>query len=286
MISNNYLVKTDHITKILQQKIDDEIPIEIRKNVLSLKSGHDINIHLITRKNFMKQSNQLLFISNDQNELFKKYKPFLDKKKEKITLHENRVLKKKEEVYKILEYTKIGGATKFCNMGFAGKPALNGAPEFDYLNTCLYKNCIFTCDKSELNDADALLMHLTDVYTELIKIPTALNDLMQKRRPEQPWILWNDEANFVENNFDSLKFNWTLSYKIESEASYGTYGFYAPDNEKIKGFENFVEENFNRRSPNSIWFVSNCASEFRNHFTLDLGLNTGVTIFHGTLFLV
>ncbi len=264
-------------TRPIRLRTANTIPIEIQKNIPSLKSGDDIYKEA-SKSYYMERLLNALFIDQRQNDLFKLYKPILNTEKDKKTLPELRLLKKKDEVYIILEYTKIGGGPKFCNMGFPGKPATNGAPDFDYLDTCLYKNCMFTCDKSQLNEADALLMHLTDVFSELISVPEALDELTKTRRPDQTWILWNDEANFVETHFDQLRFNWTLSYKIESEASYGTYGFYAPSTEKIENFDVFVKQNFDRRSSNSVWFVSNCASDLRNKFTLGLSVNSAVIL--------
>lgn len=54
-------------------------------------------------------------------------------------------------------------------MNFPGLPHNNSAPNFKYLDKCEYKNCIFTCDKSQASTADAFFFHLTDVHSELVK---------------------------------------------------------------------------------------------------------------------
>ena len=154
------------------------------------------------------------------------------------------------------------------------------------MDTCKYKNCQFSCDKSLLGKADALIMHLTDVYAELLNNQVALGVLIAARRAEQPWILWNDEANNVNSRIDSMKFNWTLSYKAESEGSYGTYGCYESaqaGNIKKKNidelFEKFVRENFERRQMGSVWFVSNCGSGSRNMFAVGISIYSKVNIY-------
>ena len=104
------------------------------------------------------------------------------------------------------------------------------------------------------------------------------------RNNKQVWILWNDEANTVEKSMDQYKFNWTISYKIESEASIGAYGFVGSRVNKMTdtSFDKFVTKNFEERKDQSIWFVSNCLSNFRNIFVVKLAAYTDVS--HCNLF--
>ena len=127
-------------------------------------------------------------------------------------------------------------------------------------------------------------MHLTDVQIEILSNPQELKQLKSKRKLNQPWILWNDEANSVGTHFDQLNFNWTQSYKIESEASYGAYGYYARLGEDMsdEAFLKRVNNNFEKRKSNSLWFVSNCGSKIRNKFAVDLSMNSNV-YFHELL---
>jgi hypothetical protein len=70
---------------------------------------------------------------------------------------------------------------------------------------------------------------------------------------------------------DQYKFNWTISYKIESEASIGAYGFIGNMVNKMTdtSFDKLVTKNFEERKDQSIWFVSNCQSTKRNKFAVD-----------------
>ena len=86
---------------------------------------------------------------------------------------------------------------------------------YDLLDTCAYKNCFFTCNKSLIAEADALLVHDTNDFNFKIE-----------RSASQVLIFWTDEANVVDERLDELKFNWTISFRQESEASYCTYGCY------------------------------------------------------------
>ena len=77
---------------------------------------------------------------------------------------------------------------------------------------------------------------------------------------------------------DEFKFNWTMSYKLKSEASHGTYGFYST-NEKIIDSKSFMEDlkkEFNSRKTTALWFVSNCDSIGRNIFVTRLSQRTEV----------
>lgn len=96
------------------------------------------------------------------------------------------------------------------------------------------------------------------------------------RSKSQLWILWNDEANIVSTKMDDFNFNWTMSYKMESEASIGTYGFYDSEQMSNQQFEILVKSNFDNRKSSSIWMVSNCVSKSRNQFSVDLGSYSNV----------
>ena len=102
-----------------------------------------------------------------------------------------------------------------------------------------------------------------------------------KRSKSQVWLLWNDEANPVISAMDDFNFNWTISFKTESEASLGAYGYYSSKSETMseQEFENLVENNFNSRAFSSVWIVSNCVSTIRNQFAVDLATYSPVNNF-------
>jgi len=107
-----------------------------------------------------------------------------------------------------------------------------------------------------------------DVYNSIFNFP---------RNKSQTWILWNDEANHVEQQFDDFNMNWTISYLYESEASYASYGTYQKSKEEWTMTR--IEKEFMERSDNSIWFVSNCNSKYRNRFVPKLSQFTNVNIY-------
>lgn len=146
----------------------------------------------------------------------------------------------------------------------------NGNTTYDLLDTCAYKNCFFTCNKSLAADADALLIH--DTY--------GLSNNFN-RSASQLLIFWNDEANQVDKRLDQFKFNWTISFKQESEASYCTYGCYAHNKIKLKylNFLKLIRKEFIKREKTSVWFVSNCNSEYRLNYAVQLARTFNLTIY-------
>lgn len=99
-----------------------------------------------------------------------------------------------EDEYTILEYTKIGGSSRFCEY-FEGPEANDTiAREKVYLEQCPYKNCRFTCDKSKAKAAHVLLFHETDLYREMSPNYLAKLQLSITDRAAQIWLLWNDEV--------------------------------------------------------------------------------------------
>ncbi len=142
---------------------------------------------------------------------------------------------------------------------------------YDLLETCAYKNCFFTCNKSLIAEADALLVHdIRDDFNYKIK-PTA----------SQVLIFWNDEANPVDKRLDELNFNWTISFRHESEASYCTYGCYEQNKFSLKHFDfsETIRKNFVTRKNSSVWFVSNCNSEYRINFAIKMAQTFSVKIY-------
>jgi hypothetical protein len=99
------------------------------------------------------------------------------------------------------------------------------------------------------------------------------------------WILWIDEANREIVDLNQYKFNWTLSFRQDSEVSIGSYGILIQRNKK-KNFsqnnsdfiqiltnanieitdlalENLILSNYRYRHKHALWFVSNCSPKRR-----------------------
>ena len=63
-----------------------------------------------------------------------------------------------------------------------------------------------------------MLFHESDMKKELKLDPNYIKTIaeMHMSKPEQIYVLWNDETNKVLESFDSINFNWTLSYRYYS----------------------------------------------------------------------
>ncbi len=89
-------------------------------------------------------------------------------------------------LYNVLVYTKVFGNYKFCD---------KSSRSIQQLNECPYKNCHFTCDKSEIYRVNAVIFHELDLYKETIEDFLFLKRLSRSKiRSNQLWILWNDEV--------------------------------------------------------------------------------------------
>jgi hypothetical protein len=99
------------------------------------------------------------------------------------------------------------------------------------------------------------------------------------------WILWIDEANREIEHLNQYKFNWTLSFRQDSEVSIGSYGILInrtkektilnPPSDFIEiltnanieitdmSLENHILSNYRYRDKHALWFISNCGPERR-----------------------
>jgi glycoprotein 3-alpha-L-fucosyltransferase len=202
--------------------------------------------------------------------------------------------------YIILEYTKIFGASKFCenkldkNMmeqykddkrfmkTFSNENKKTTNRRYNLLDNCEYKNCFFTCDKSQVSTANALLFHDYDLMNEWPFFPFYYWNLFKQRLTNQLWIYWNDEPKTVESSIDKFNFNWTMSYNLQSDISKCAYG--CLKNSERNDHQNFIKEikiEFSKRINSALWFVSNCGSTLRLQYALKLSKLFNVKI-HGS----
>lgn len=121
-----------------------------------------------------------------------------------------RILKRTD--YLIVEFTKFFYQTKYCHLF---DQDFNKAKENVFLKECFYKNCVFSCDKSKVLKADALLFYDYDLVRESTESSIYIKSFLhtRKSRKDQIWILWNDEPNKVSNILDRYQMNWTISYR-------------------------------------------------------------------------
>jgi hypothetical protein len=119
-----------------------------------------------------------------------------------------------------------------------------------------------------------------------------MQEKLNHRSSNDIWILWIDEANRQLEHLNKYKFNWTLSFRQDSEISIGTYGLLVRDDHNknfysnnksdlilssdflyiltnrnilITDFtlENHILTNYRYRSKHALWFVSNCDPKHR-----------------------
>ena len=119
-----------------------------------------------------------------------------------------------------------------------------------------------------------------------------MQEKLKYRSTKDIWILWIDEANRQLEHLNEYQFNWTISFRQDSEISIGTYGLLIPDDSKSNFhsinksdlilpsnilrlltnpnilitdslLENQIFTNYRYRSKHALWFVSNCDPQDR-----------------------
>ena len=189
--------------------------------------------------------------------------------------------------YLIMEYTKVFQRSKYCekiilnenNLEFNKKSKSDES--YDLLDNCQFKNCYFTCEKSYSRESDALLFHFSDLYNEIEKNKTDYESLIRSRNKDQIWILWQDEPDYsLSTFFDRFKFNWTISFYRNSEASLFAYGgtTLTDDQRTYDEFIQKMKNDFEKRKNSAVWFVSNCQSQNRLKFANELGAHFPVIV--------
>lgn len=94
----------------------------------------------------------------------------------------------------------------------------------------------------------------------------------------------NLKANPVRDSIDAFQFNWTMSYRVDSEVSDCSYGCtYSKQNDDRDDdqFKAWIESEFKRRNTSALWFVSNCAPKLRLQFASSLSNHFPVKVFGG-----
>ncbi|CAF3778380.1 unnamed protein product [Rotaria socialis] len=186
-----------------------------------------------------------------------------------------------QTTFEIFEETPVFERPKFCSSKHIFHPQ------------CPYKNCIWSCDKSPMNHENirrANIFHHVDIK------PEDIHEKQKYRSHHDIWILWVDEANRQIEHLNEYKFNWTLSFRQDSEISIGTYGLiiesdnnnyiHANNNSDAIMFssdflyilqnhsillsditlENYILTNYRYRSKHALWFVSNCEPKQRLNY--------------------
>jgi glycoprotein 3-alpha-L-fucosyltransferase len=86
-------------------------------------------------------------------------------------------------------------------------------------------------------------------------------------KPNSIWILWSDEPPTLVDYaiFKSYRFNWTISFKLNSEVSLGSYGLFTKRKSLRTNSDHslWIDQQFHHRSNAALWFVSNCDAKER-----------------------
>lgn len=214
-------------------------------------------------------------------------------------IHENerateKLILEPERSFLIVEHTKVFREPKFCSK--TSEAIFNSK-----LESCEFSNCFYTCDTKEASiaNADAFLFHLGDLEDEYKstyqrnldsflrgthQFPETIFLNRPRKNPNQVWILWNDEANLIDPQFNRLSsfFNWTMSYKSDAEIYEGTYGFF----KKQKVNQNMIADarveiarHFKTKKNAILWFVTNCKSPDRIRIALEISKYYPVNVY-------
>ncbi|CAF4694703.1 unnamed protein product, partial [Rotaria sp. Silwood2] len=183
-----------------------------------------------------------------------------------------------QTTFEIFEETPVFQRPKFCSSTHI------------FHSQCPYKNCLWNCRKSPINYENirrANVFHHVDIK------PEEMYEKQKHRSHNDIWVLWIDEANRQIEHLNEYKFNWTLSFRQDSEISIGTYGLLIPNDDDNKNFyfnnksdlllssdflyiltnhsilitdfmlENYILTNYRYRFKHALWFVSNCEPKQR-----------------------
>jgi hypothetical protein len=206
------------------------------------------------------------------NEVYKTYVANSLRIKTESKTAPNEIVTTAKTTFTILEMNKVYGSYKYCNL--AQPPMI--------LDLCSYQNCMFSCDRSRIADADAIIVYFSPTANT-----TELRQFMRdgkSRNSSQTWIWWGDEARLgsdLGHALDKLKFNWTISFHTQSEASYCAYGCYARRPTVISEleFDKQVRAEFAKRDARAIWFVSNCKSHARMNYAIELSAKYDLKVY-------
>jgi len=137
-------------------------------------------------------------------------------------------------------------------------------------STCPSKNrCKWSCNTKQLHQADAIIFHAYDVQYYHAQMPNR-----SETKSNSIWILWSDEPPSMVDYaiFNSFEFNWTISYKLTSEISIGSYGLFSKRETpwSTTDYDQWIQKQFDRRLNGALWFVSNCDAKQRLKYYYEL----------------
>lgn len=105
----------------------------------------------------------------------------------------------------------------------------------------------YTCDEKRIHEADVLLMHKRDLDKKRLE--------RFRRKNSQIWLLWHDESNENSPDINKYKFNWTISYRTDAEASLGAYGITLVRDHflTVEQSQSWIDLQFKQRKNRAVW---------------------------------
>ena len=186
-----------------------------------------------------------------------------------VAIRKPRALKKQITQFKlILFYTKFFNSQwlDYPRLGALRPPIFDGKFSFE---NCEIPWCEATYNKSRISEASAVGFHARDTPLSF-EFPTVKN-------PYQIWFYYVMENPLnVELNNKTLnnKFNWTMSYRRDSEI-HVPYGGYTLRTHTKKIKKSYAEG----KSGFAVWMASNCGSNERNEYVKSLRRYIPVTVY-------
>jgi hypothetical protein len=149
--------------------------LNLKLDLYNSKIYSDFNVN---SSSYLEDYNSIQNKKKTSNVKFNQFKTVIENKRPVKMLNNS--------LYNVLVYTKVFGNYKFCD---------KSSTPIQQLNECPYKNCHFTCDRSEIYRVNAVIFHEFDLYKETIEDFLFLKRLSRSKiRSNQLWILWNDEV--------------------------------------------------------------------------------------------
>ncbi|UJR08741.1 hypothetical protein I4U23_012998 [Adineta vaga] len=174
-------------------------------------------------------------------------------KQVKIVRHDTKNISSSKSII-ILLYTTIFLSKKYCHIKQAERLFGENCPS--------KSRCQWTCDNRRLAEADAIIFHGYDMQFYPSQMPQRSDT-----KSNAIWILWSDEPHTMVDYglFKDYKFNWTISFKLNSEVSIGSYGLFAKRSfpRTDSEYSLWIDKQFHDRSNAALWFVSNCDARER-----------------------
>lgn len=200
---------------------------------------HKLN-EIISDKIDISYTKYPLMIRNKQNIIqYFKQKEYLIRQSSSRTILHNKFQKLPNKTsYLIYEYTT---SRQFCKKQ-TKKPI--------FISDCPFQNCQFTCNSSLIHKTDAMLI----LYSGKLRTKNFF-DLQTKRNPNQIWMLWHDEPYAPSIIYNKILFNWTVTYRLDSEISIGAYGITFMRNIPMTQteFNKWINENYQNRLNEAVW---------------------------------